>query len=109
MYLNLDLLYNTYDYLYPLFYYKNPRWGYIIYSPITKKFVYENACQNTHYDFNTKKHKDLFLVKIFDFDDTEYIITENIINLSGSIYNKCKSFKLTKENIFFLKSNTRIN
>ena len=107
MYLNLDLLYNVNNYLFPLFYYRDDYGNFKIYSPMTKKSVYEIEFCNVYFDYITKKYE--YLVKIFDFDDTGYIFTENTLNKGGYIYNKCKSFKLTKEDLHFLKSNTRIN
>ena len=108
MYLNLDLLYNTYNYIYPLFYYKdNYDYGRQVYSPMIKKSVYKNACGITYSDYITKKYK---YKGVSFFDDTGYIFTENTINFNVSfIFNKCKPFKLTKEDLYFLKSNTRIN
>ena len=109
MYLNLDLLYNIDKYIYPLFYYKF-KYGYDlteIYSPMTKKSVYKNIQDIIYSDFITKKYKGSSLLGIFD--DTHYIFTENLLNYDGFIYNKCKPFKLSKKDLHFLKSNTRIN
>ena len=111
MYLNLDLLYNTYNYIYPLFYYKycNNDSECEVYSPITKKSVYINSYFIAFwYDFITKKYKSGSFVGIFDY--THDIYTENTINFNGSfILKKCKPFKLNKKDLYFLKSNTRIN
>ena len=109
MYLNLDLIYNVNNYLYPLFYYKycnnDPECE--VYSPMTKKSVYKNCDYVIYYDFITKKYE--YLAKIFDFDDTDCIFTENTLKYYDSILEKCKPFKLNKEYLYFLKSNTRIN
>ena len=108
MYLNLDLLYNTYNYLFPLFYYQYYSDDlYEIYSPMTKKSVYKNCDYVIYFDFITKKYE--YLAKIFDFDDTDFISTENTLMYYDSILEKCKPFKLNKEYLYFLKSNTRIN
>ena len=106
MYLNLDLLYNVNNYLFPLFYYKDNYGNFEIYSPMTKKSIF-TSYYNIYYDFITKKYE--YLSKIFDFDVTNYIFTENILNYRDSILKKCKPFKLESEDLYFLKSNTRIN
>ena len=110
MYLNLDLLYNLNKYLYPLFYYKNCDYNYKssnkVYSPMTKKYIF-NSTENVYYDFITKKMQNGYF--IFDFDDKPYIITENTITWRNIIHKKCKPFKLNSEDLYFLKSNTRIN
>ena len=105
MYLNLDLLYNVDNYIYPLFYYRVKYGCDEIYSPMTKKSIYKSD-YNIYYDFITKKYK---YKGVSSFDDTHYIFTENTLNHNGSIYNKCYPFKLSKKDLYFLKSNTRIN
>ena len=110
MYLNLDLLYNTYNYIYPLFYYKdNYDYGRQVYSPMIKKSVYKNAYGITYSDYITKKYKYKVVSLVCTFDDTGYIFTENTLNHNGFICNKCKPFKLESEDLYFIKSNTRIN
>ena len=105
MYLNLDLLYNVNNYLYPLFYYKN-KYVHVVYSPMTKKSVFKNNQDSiTYLDFITKKYGN----SGSSFDTTICIFTENTLNHNGFIYNKCKPFKLESEDLYFLKSNTRIN
>ena len=58
MYLNLDLLYNTYNYLFPLFYYFSEYdceccdWYLDIYSPIFKKFIIINGNTVYYNDYN---------------------------------------------------------
>ena len=57
MYLNLDLLYNTYNYLFPLFYYFSEYdcendWYLDIYSPIFKKFIIINDNTVYYNDYN---------------------------------------------------------
>ena len=113
MYLNLDLLYNVDNYLFPLFYYNGCNYNYKssnkVYSPITKKCIFNSV----YYDFITKKMQNGYF--IFDFDDTKHIITENTITWINTItwkniiYNKCNPFKLNSEDLYFLKNNTRIN
>ena len=106
MYLNLDLLYNTYKYLYPLFYYGDNYGGREIYSPMTKKSITKSLNWTTCYDYITKKLNDdgrksrFILTRIF---------TENTLNIDGFIFDKCDPFKLNFEDLYFLKSNTRIN
>ena len=106
MYLNLDLLYNVDKYFYPLFYYKYINFE--VYCPITKKSVYISPCYSICYDFITKK-RNWQSDKNIDFNDTKHIITENTITWKNIIYKKCKPFKLNSEDLYFLKSNTRIN
>ena len=108
MYLNLDLLYNVDNYLFPLFYYKfEYDYGRQVYSPMTKKFVFkDNQDSITYFDFITKKYGNSgssFNYKII------FIFTENRLNHNGYVFNKCKPFKLNKKDLYFLKSNTRIN
>ena len=87
MYLNLDLLYNTYNYLFPLFYYQHYSNLYEIYSPMTKKSVYKNSLEDISY---------------------YYSITETEFNMSGIKFIRCKPFKLDKLSFEYLKSNKRI-
>ena len=109
MYLNLDLIYNVNNYLYPLFYYKIKHREFLVYSPMTKKSVYKNACGIIYHDFITKKYNEYKGVSLVcTFDDTGYIFTENTLNFNDFIFNKCKSFRVRKEDLYFLKSNTRI-
>ena len=117
MYLNLDLLYNVNNYLYPLFYYKyeyiSDTFIYGVYSPMTKKSIFKNKLLNLksyddlpiYYDYITKKYGNLGST----FNETYHIFTENTLNYYNCIYNKCKPFKLNSEELYFLKSNTRIN
>ena len=108
MYLNLDLLYNTYYYLFPLFYYKHYYYKIdIVYSPMTKKFLFKYPSHSIYYDFITKKRCCLKSKMIGLYYNC--IFTENAFNWNGNIYNKCKPFKLDYEDLYFLKSNTRIN
>ena len=115
MYLNLDLLYNVDNYLFPLFYYKyrNPFFKneYKIYSPVIKKSILKIKIDDIYFDFITKKYRNESSDKFFNYADViNGIFTENTINYPGCcIYNKCKPFNLTKKEIVFLKSNTRIN
>ena len=121
MYLNLDLLYNINDYLYPLFYYKNYN-SYLstVYSPTTKKSIcfycneitglglYEKRITN-YYDYITLKYKNydntIYYFELDCFQFTEKNTTScNIIR--GY---KCNPFYLDKDKLEFLKSNTRIN
>ena len=112
MYLNLDLLYNIDNYLFPLFYYQSCGYksSYKVYSPMTKKFVYINRCYGIYYDLITKQKclKEILYKRII-FDDTKYIFTENTIIHITSFYNKCNPFKLNSEDLYFLKNNIRIN
>ena len=109
MYLNLDLLYNIYDYLYPLFYYNHYYYKIdnIVYSPMTKKFLFKYPSHSIYYDFITKKRCCLKPKRIGFYSN--YIFTENTFNRNGVINNKCKPFKLNSEDLYFLKSNIKIN
>ena len=111
MYLNLDLLYNVNKYLYPLFYYGDKYGKREVYCPITKKSInihINDIIHTFYYDFITKNSK--YNNRKISF--TEYcktrIFTENTLNRNGYIYNKCNPVKLTKKELHFLKSNTRI-
>lgn len=109
-YLNLDLIYNVNNYLYPLFYYNYSNYSYEVHCPITKKSLYKSNSSTFYYDYITSKFqiKNGKYGKIFD--KTKYVFTENIFNLNGSIFfNKCEPFKLDSEDLYFLKNNTRIN
>ena len=104
MYFNLDLLYNTYKYLYPLFYYGKRE----IYSPMTKKSINKYVFNWTTYlfiDYITKNFK--YNNRNISFTETR-IFTENKLYRNGYIYNKCNPVKLTEKKLHFLKSNTRI-
>ena len=109
MYLNLDLLYNTYKYLFPLFYYGDGCNYYVVYSSMTKKSIYIN------YPF-IKYYCDFITFKIQSYNNENSIynmppftITEEYIQISEKSIYKVKPFKLDKETTSFLKSNTRIN
>ena len=109
MYLNLDLLYNVNKYLYPLFYYEYNYEKREIYSPMTKKSINKYVFNWTTYlfiDYITKNFK--YNNRNISFTETR-IFTENTFIRNGNIYNKCDPFKLTKKELHFLKSNTRIN
>ena len=107
-YLNLDLLYNVNDFLFPLFYYQSCNYSssYRVYCPMAKKCVYINPYYTICYDFITKKRN---CQKDVIFDDTKYIFTENTAKYKNITYNKCKPFKLNSKDLYFLKNNTRIN
>ena len=96
MYLNLDLLYNVNNYLYPLFYYNN-KYDKEVYSPMTKKFIFISD-YNIYFDFITKKYG--YLTKIFDFNNTNCIFTENTVKQYRHILYKCKAFRLKKKTSF---------
>ena len=114
MYLNLDLLYNVNNYLYPLFYYKG-RYTEEVYSPTTKKsilFYYVNEItslyeKRNYYDYITLKYKN-YDNKIRGFDHCQFTekTTTSCNNINGY---KCDPFYLEKHELKFLKSNTRIN
>ena len=106
MYFNLDLLYNTYKYFYPLFYYEDNYGGREVYSPMTKKSITKSLNWTTYFDYITKKLNN-------DGRKSRFIQTrihsENTLNIDGFIFDKCDPFKLNSEDLYFLKSNTRIN
>ena len=105
MYLNLDLLYNVDIYLCPLFYYKYKKIDAIIYSPMTKKYMYmyiygcKGQYNYTYYDDITNLCKSENTISSFNND-----IDSNI----SRYYTKSKPFFLEKEHIKYLKSNERI-
>ena len=102
-YLNLDLLYVLDNYTFPLFYYSNKyRSFYKVYSPMTLKSIFKDS--RNYYDYLTKKTRliDRTIVKFDTFEITE----KNAIYYENNI---CESFKLSKKDISFLKSNIRIN
>ena len=111
MYLNLDLLYNTYIYLFPLFYYKDNYGHYEVYSPMTFKSVFVNVNYNwfSLYDYknsHTSCSENKVIMKFYMQNCT---FTENVFYYEKKVYmEKCKPFKLNSENLHFLKSNTRI-
>ena len=114
MYLNLDLLYNIDNYLFPLFYYKCKHFQHEkeVYSPMTFKSVFVNYNYNyfSLYDYKNSRisssnYKDI--KKFFAYNCT---FTENVFYYEKKVYmKKCKPFKLNSENLHFLKSNIRIN
>ena len=109
MYLNLDLLYNTYKYLYPLFYYGDGWNQCVFYSSMTKKSVCINYPFMKHYyDFITFKLQS-YNNKNSTYNMPPCTITEKYIQFSEKYLYKVKPFKLDKETSSFLKSNTRIN
>ena len=112
MYLNLDLLYNTYKYLFPLFYYGDGCNYYAIYSSMTKKSIYLYKSILGH--INIYYYYDYITFKVYNAE------SESIHNMipctfaeeykrKPDHFPKVKPFKLDKEIISFLKSNTRIN
>ena len=112
MYLNLDLLYNTYKYLYPLFYYGDNYGKREVYSPMTFKSVLVNFSDNyfslTLYDYKSAfSRKNNVIEEFFAYNCT---FTENVFYFDKEVYmEKCKPFlELDPENLYFLKSNTRI-
>ena len=110
-YLNLDLLYNTYDYLYPLFYYKsstnNTRFE--IYSPMTKKSVtlYQGSCY-FQTDFITRKAKSIEESMLFSYNKG-FNFKETCVIFDNFKYMRTKPIKIKEKILKFLKSNTRIN
>ena len=111
MYLNLDLLYNIDNYLYPLFYYKSETHK-EVYSPITKKSIVCFHCNKItiYYDYIILKKINLHNNTIYYFELDCFQFTEK----NTTTYNiidgyKCNPFYLDKEELEYLKSNTRIN
>ena len=96
-YLNLDLLYNIDTYLYPLFYYKCSDRS-EVYSPMTLKSIANFNHDTFYFDHITINY--------------HYICTfteEYTINNGHKYSSRCEPFKLSKEQILFLKSNKRLN
>ena len=109
MYLNLDLLYNVNDYLYPLFYYKQ-KYGRKVYCPITKKSIVNHDDTIIYYDYITFNYHFIENNIIFNFpNDIYYFTQENSLILTNIDGYKCDPFYLDKDKLEFLKSNTRIN
>ena len=115
MYLNLDLLYNIDKYLFPLFYYSKENYGYYghyeVYSPMTFKSIFVNVNYNwfSLYDYKNSltSCSEKVIMKFYMQNCT---FTENIFYYEKKVYmEKCKPFKLNPENLYFLKSNIRIN
>ena len=91
MYLNLDLLYNTYKYLFPLFYYGDGFNYYAVYSPITKKVVFfHNSC-SYHIDNNHK------------INYSKFYFTKEYIYWFDTHFYKSSPFKINKEIKSYLK------
>ena len=110
-YLNLDLLYNVNNYLYPLFYYeykdKNDR---EVYCPITKKSIVYHDNILTCYDYITFNFHFIEKNIISNFPNDIYHFTqENSLMVTNIHGYKCDPFYLDKDKLEFLKSNTRIN
>ena len=109
LYLNLNLIYNIFHYLFPLFYYKHKNKKYEVYSPFTKKSIYffgnhdNSLCY--YYDYITFKYNLQGQEMPLDFSYTSFMFREE--NFFSSQF-KCRPFKLTKENTDFLQSNIRI-
>ena len=108
MYINLDLLYNVDNYLFPLFY--NPESEFEVYSPMTNKgifiwgYLYLEKGLVLYYDYKTN-------VCLDDKSKTYIKKTINFNEKSFKKFNPCKSYKsykLSKKDINFLKSNTRL-
>ena len=96
MYLNLDLLYNTYKYLFPLFYYKR-KYDNVseceVYSPMTKKTVFFlNSC--SYYIDNTN-HKNIY---------SKIYFTKEYIYWFDNKYYQTSPFKINKEVTSYLKN-----
>ena len=104
MYLNLDLLYNTYNYLFPLFYYQD-NYSYIVYSPITKKSATKiYYCDHITLNFYWESPEP----QVYPFKKENFIITETECISYGFKYIKCDPFKISKKGLEYLKSNIRI-
>ena len=109
MYLNLDLIYNIFHYLFPLFYYKHKDKKYKVYSPFTKKgicFDCDNDC--CYFDYITLKYNLQGQETSADFSFISFKVTEEFFLWQVKKFFKCTPFKLTKEKIDFLQSNIRI-
>jgi len=101
-YLNLDLLYNIDNYLFPLFYY-NSESGYKVYSPMTNKEIFI---------WGALYFPEKGIVLYHDYK-TNVCLDENLKHILKKKENfnaveRCKPFKLLKKDINFLKSNTRL-
>ena len=125
LYINLDLLYNINEFLFPLFYYEykifTRLYGmaleefqgrytnfHVIYSPMTLKSVcIDPQDVDKFFDFFTQKIKVDNMIRLFNI----YIMTfsEKSLNWDDRILNRTEPFKLKKEYISFLKSKTRLN
>jgi len=87
--MNLNLLYNIYDYLYPLFYYSwDINCDLEIYSPVTKKSI----CKS--------KYKNKYYILRYNYRN----INTDCMYFSPFKISKCSQFKISKEDIKFLKT-----
>ena len=93
MYLNLDLLYNVNDFLFPLFYYESLSTK-KVYSPITKKSIIYMNTEVIYYDCTT-----------FNFPNYNYYFTQKISFRNHYIngYN-CVPFEVNKKDLEYLKT-----
>ena len=87
MYLNLDLLYNTYIYLFPLFYYSKCQSEFLVYCPIKTKSIYKYF--ESYYNFTLR------------YSAIE--ITLDKVRFQDYTFYKCKPFNLDKQHLEFLK------
>ena len=105
MYLNLDLLYNVNDFLFPLFYYENKeKNGREVYCPITKKGIYFFKGYSKSYFFNYKIRKLGTDTCVRPFNIQYYFTSENVFNKTEKVMTKTSPFKLSQKDIKFLKS-----
>jgi len=116
LYLNLDLLENVNEYLYPLFYYKGNNCR-EVYFPVTKKSIYYNYNYNYKYNY-TKYYDYLNNTWTLPVKNSSYIyklvaiykFTENNIYWKDiEICKKSNPFRIPKKDLNYLKSLNRLN
>ena len=113
MYLNLDLLYNVYKFLFPLFYYKSIQGSCIIYLPITKKSISIYPSKTIYYNdhitgtFRISDDNDIYGGNKDNQNNWVYFIEKRIIYYATE-FKKCNLKKIKKEHFDYLKNNIRI-
>jgi len=114
LYLNLDLLENINNYLFPLFYYQLDNYM-IIYSPASLKFYFFSLSKDSNFyvgDIRTKIGLCNYKANNYNFEWV-ILIDENSFNVWGTKYkrtNKLVLSRFSKEIVLkYLKNNKRIN
>ena len=117
MYINLDILENINKYMFPLFCYKNKTGIRVIYCATTQKFfkkrVYsrfsylEDSITNIIIPGNSETIGTIITEKTFNYNYYKY--TGDYCDEILKPYIRCNiDFKISQENLDFLKSNKRI-
>ena len=114
MYINLDILENINKYMFPLFCYKNKTGIRVIYCATTQKFFKKRVYSRFSYLEDSITN----IIIPGNSETIGTIITEKTFNYNFSLlhdeetlkpYIRCNiGFKISQENLDFLKSNKRI-